>query len=79
MKTITKNQYLELEGIRVLSKKYNEQLEQLVVCVAQITGEELDDQNYGHASDFIFSNESVKSHLRKLDIEVSKNGIPTKS
>jgi hypothetical protein len=70
-KTITKKQYLELEGIRQLSKRLNEELETLVLCVADITGEELDETNYGLASDFIFSpDETVKSHLKQLGITI---------
>lgn len=62
-----------LEGIRVLSKSKNKELEELATAVSEITGEKLDETNYGHASDFIFSpDETVKSHLKKLKIIIKK-------
>ena len=69
---ISQREYRELEGIRVLSKKIEEQLQWLVLCVAEITGEDLDENNYGLASDFIYSDDSVRTHLKKLEIEISK-------
>lgn len=72
-KEITKTEYLTLEGIRTLSNQLNKELELLVIATANITGEDLDENNYGHASDFVYSpNETVKSHLRKLGIEINR-------
>jgi hypothetical protein len=75
-KEISKTEYLTLEGIRALSTQLNRQLELLVISTSDITREELDENNYGHAADFIFSpDEKVKEHLRKLGISVNKNKI----
>lgn len=69
MKKITKTKYLQLEGLRIISKRLNKQLEEVVLAVAEITGEQLDDTNYGHASDFVYqSDETVKTHLSKLGL-----------
>lgn len=71
---ITKTEYLTLEGIRALSERLNKELDYLVLAVADITGEDLDENNYGLATDFIFSpEEKVKEHLRKLGISVNRN------
>jgi hypothetical protein len=73
MKTIiTQREARELEGIRVLSKKLEEQLQWLTICVAEIIDEDLDEDNYGHSSDFIYSNESSRSFLKKRGIAISK-------
>lgn len=78
MKEITQKEYRELEGIRVLAKKFEEELQWLVLCVSDITGEELDEDNYGLASDFVYSTESVKSHLKKLGLKVSSKKLSPK-
>lgn len=70
-KTITKDEYLMLEGIRALSNQLNKQLEQMVLTTAEITGEELDEDDYGHASDFIFGfDDTAKTHLKKLGLKI---------
>ena len=69
LKTPLSTKYLQLEGIRVLSSSLYKQLEELVLATADITGEKLDESNYGLAADFIWTpEETVKDHLKKLDI-----------
>lgn len=68
MKKLSKKDLLALEGIRVLSANLNRDLERLILVVADITGEKLDEHNYGHAADFIFTpDETVKEHLQKVN------------
>lgn len=75
-KEITKQEYLQLEGIRALSNKLNTQLEDLVQVVASITGEKLDEHNYGLASDFIyFKGATVQEYLKKIGVAISRRGI----
>lgn len=71
-KEITQREARELEGIRVLSKKLEEQLQWLVICTAEIIGEDLDEYNYGHSADFIYSDENTRSFLKKQGIAISK-------
>ena len=68
---ISKTDYYKLIGLRHLATMKNKELEDLALAVSEITGEKLDDSNYGHASDFIYSEMTVESLLKKLDVEVS--------
>jgi len=71
-KEITTTQYRTLEGIRALSSQLNKDLERLVIATSDISGEELDEQNYGHTSDFIFGDMTVKEYLRKIKVSINK-------
>lgn len=68
---ISKTDYYKLIGLRHLSTFKNQELESLKSAVVEITGEKLDDSDYGHASDFVYQDDiSVKELLRKLNIKV---------
>lgn len=71
-KEITQREARELEGVRALSKKLEEQMQWLVLCTAEIVGEDLDENNYGHSSDFIYSEESTRAFLKRNDVAISR-------
>ncbi len=72
IKEITQREARELEGIRALSKKLQEQMEWLVICTAEIVGEDLDEYNYGHSADFIYSEEAVRAFLKRNSVAISR-------
>lgn len=71
--SITRDEYLQLLGLKTLSKEYNKILDLLTNAVQRITGE-LDHngnpEKSGHNSDFIFGDRELDDMLRILEIKV---------
>jgi hypothetical protein len=71
-KTITKQQLLQLHGLRVLADRHAQMMESLAESVREITGEDAD---MGHSYDFVFDEAlSPEELLKRLGIEVSETG-----
>lgn len=72
MKTeITKNEYIQLEGIAILARQKDKELREMVYAMAEIIGEELEEDGYGHSFDFIYGTyDSVKKFLSMRDIKI---------
>lgn len=69
-KEITKNEYLQLEGLFVLAANHMKSLEELNATVASILEEE---GLGGHSSEFVYGQVSdVKSFLKELEIVIKK-------
>lgn len=63
---INREQYLALEGLRVLADRNLEHMDRLEDAVAEIIGEVRDENGYySQTSDFIFSSGSSVHHLLK--------------
>jgi hypothetical protein len=73
MKTITKNNYHALIGLREVAKRYLELLDQLNDAAQEITGEldsEGKKETMGHTSDYLYGSRELDSLLSILKIEV---------
>lgn len=66
--TISRNEYLQLLGLKTLAIKHNKDLESIRQAMIEITAEE-DEQ--GHTADTVWDNEqTVDTMLFNLEIEV---------
>ena len=73
--TISKTDFCTLVGIRQMANKALEQLDDLAKTAAWIVGEELDQSNYGHTSDWIYDNtDSVRGLLNRFDLSEPELG-----
>ena len=65
---ITRNQELQLMGLKVLAEAHNAAMEDIKRAVSEIVG---DADEWGHASDFVWNDTmSVADLLSKLEIQV---------
>lgn len=69
--TITKEEAIQLEGLRVLAAKAVDRINDLARAVMDIIGEE-GDLGMGHAGDFIYSGYPVKELLEKSEITIAE-------
>ena len=68
---ITKEQYLQLQGLNVLRNKNTNEREALEKAIAQITNVEVDEYGYhGFLSDWWWDESGVDKLLAQLEIEV---------
>ena len=79
MKTkLTFEEFCILVGLAYLAKDTDKQMIAIVRAVAKITGEVLDENDYGHAADLVYSpdganpTESIKCMLSNLGIVYEK-------
>lgn len=79
MKTkLTFEEYCTLVGLATLAKETDKQMVALVRSIAGVTGEVLDEYDYGHAADLVYApegsnpTESIKLMLSKLGIVYEK-------
>lgn len=74
MKTIGKNDYHALIGLREVAKRYLELLDQINDAAQEITGEidsEGKKETMGHTSDYIYGSRELDSLLNILKIEIT--------
>lgn len=71
-KKITKEEYLQLEGLKQLAQLHEREGENLSKAIAMIVGEELDENNYGISTDFIWEEITVGTFLKRHEIKVKK-------
>jgi hypothetical protein len=65
-KVISYDDYLKLEGLKVLAKEHNKALSNIENAVLSITGES---GSGGHSGDFVYDNDiSVGELMKKLGI-----------
>ncbi|MBW3624083.1 MAG: hypothetical protein KY468_11805 [Armatimonadetes bacterium] len=76
MKTISRNEYLQLVGLQTLAANHNRQLREIEKAAYAITGEGDLSEDYlgGHTSDAMYDtdNISVDDLLRRLEITVEE-------
>jgi len=70
MKTITKNQYQQLVGLRALAERCQKWRDEIEVAVREITGEP--DDSY-QATDFIYADQDLRAMLKRLEITVERS------
>jgi hypothetical protein len=70
-KTITREQYLQLLGLKVLADKHNEALHDILSSAATITGE-AEPLGGGHTDEMVWSDLDVDTTLNGLGIEVEE-------
>lgn len=68
MKTITRNQYLQLVGLITLGKHHRTLLESIEKAAREITGES--EEGGSHSDDMIWADRGIDDGLRILEIEV---------
>ena len=75
---LTFEEFCTLVGLAHLAKETDKQMMAVVRAVAGITGEALDEHDYGHAADLVYSpdganpEESIKCMLSNLGIVYEK-------
>ena len=73
--TITKNEYLMVEGLLVLRDENIKQHNYIQAAIASIVGETEDGDNYyGLVSDYMWEESGAKQLLKNLDIKIKKEG-----
>lgn len=72
MKTeITKKDEMSLIGIKTIANKLLSQMTMLTKMTAEIIDEELDKNDYGHSSDFLYCEDvSVGELLNRFEIKI---------
>lgn len=69
--TITRNEFLQLEGILALAKRLQDQAAELKAAACELTGE--DAEEWGHTSDAVYSDGTTAAQLiKKMGIKVLK-------
>jgi len=70
MKTeITKNDKYAIIGLLILAKKNNDALNDIIVALRDITGEE---DGFGHCADSAYCNDTADNLIKKLHLKVVK-------
>lgn len=74
-KTITKNQFLMIEGLLAMRLEVRKQFKYIERTIAEIVQEPEDDcgEYYGLVSDYMWEDTGAKKLLKNLDIKVNKN------
>jgi hypothetical protein len=71
-RTISYDDYLKLEGLFVLAREHTRQLKIIEATTAALVGAENDGYDYyGHASDAVYNEMSVREMLGKLSVLVA--------
>ena len=82
-KIITYEEYLQIEGLLVLRKEVNNQINYIQKAVADLVGAEEEMEGYyGHVSDYMWEETGAKTLLNNLGIKIKKerkNGKTKKS
>jgi hypothetical protein len=68
---ITKEQHLQLVGLKTLANTYTSKLEDIRLATLDITKEE---NEWGLTSDFIYGDRSLKDLLELLNIDIENDG-----
>ncbi len=69
MKTITKNQYLQLVGLMTLGRKHNEMCREIEKAACEITGEDV----AGHTVDMMYGDRELDEGLKLLGVQVAES------
>lgn len=71
-KSITTEEYYQLEGLMIIAKQHNDALKVLEQATIDITGENTEVWGGGHCGDAVYSDMDAKLLLRRLGLEIQE-------
>lgn len=73
MKTsISKKEYHQLLGLKVLADKHNQSMHEIVAAAKELVGDA--DKDYSHMDDWAWGSRETDEVLRLMKVEVRKDG-----